>query len=42
MLFSNENVFKITEKTITLAVEGYKIFLQNMCKTDQQLSGTVF
>jgi len=42
MPFSNENIFKITEKTIIVDVEVYKSFLQIMRKTNQQVSWPVF
>ena len=42
MPFSNENIFKITEKTIIVDVEVYKSFLQIMHKTNQQVSWPVF
>ena len=42
MIFSNKNIFKTTEKTIIVDVEGYKSFLQIMCETKQQVLRSVF
>ena len=42
MLFSNENIFKITEKTITVDIEGHKSFLQITRETNRQVSQPLF